>query len=80
MKIVARIRQLLSAKEDIAADVVEDIPELVEATPEPTFRRAIERPATPRPAPAPLPTFPWQPQLFRFSGNPWRAYEGRRSP
>lgn len=49
MKIVARIRQLLSANENTVAPEVEDVPRPVANPPEHTLRRAIERPVPPRP-------------------------------
>lgn len=55
MKIVACIRQLLSAKETATGPVVEDVPLPVEATPEHnTFRRAVERPAATQSSPLAL--------------------------
>lgn len=71
MKIVARIRQLLSAKEgNIVADVVERVPLTVARPPEPTLRRAVEhevRPATPRPLP--LAAVPLTKRVVRLEGE-----------
>jgi len=54
MKIVARIRQLLSAKEGSVALVVEGVPLPNSLPPEPTPRRMVERPVSPRPIPRAL--------------------------
>lgn len=57
MKIVARIRQLLAAKQAAVAPQAEDVPLPIAVAPEPTLRRAIERPASPRPTHlTPVPT------------------------